>query len=455
VRIAHVAAEVTPWCSSGGLGQVMAALPAAIGRRAGAGDTVAAYFPLCRAAAAAATAGELTLTPAQELDGATLLRAESAEPVELFFIDAPQYFDRPQLYGPYGDPYPDDAERFAFLAQTLMTAWQQPGGPEVVHCHDWHTGLLPGLASDRATVFTIHNLAYQGVFGPSAAAALGAAGPTISFMESAIIAADVVTTVSPTYAREILTDGAGLDQALAARRAPIGILNGIDIEEWNPVADPLIPRQFAADDLDGKDAVRTALCDSLGLEVEAGDLVVGVVSRFVEQKGIDLMIEVAAESAGLRFAMLGDGDPELEDALTALARKKPGTVAVRLGWNKPLAHLIIAGADVVAIPSRFEPCGLTQMQSMRYGTIPVAHAVGGLSDTIDDPGDDALGGGRGSGFTFAEPTAAALQVALQRAAGLHRHPEAWRTLQRTVMGIDWSWDGPAAAYLDLYAELLR
>jgi starch synthase len=432
----------------------MAALPAAIGRNAGPGDTVAAYFPLCRAAAVAAGAGELRLTPAQELDGATLLRAEGTDPLELFFIDAPQYFDRPQLYGPYGDPYPDDAERFIFLARTLVAAWQQQLKPDIVHCHDWHTGLLPGLVEDSATVFTIHNLAYQGSFSGSVAVALGITGPTVNFMESAIIAADVVTTVSPTYAGEILVDSAGLGEALAGRPPPIGILNGIDLDEWNPAADPLIPRPFTADDLDGKNIARAALCDRLGLEVTDGDLVVGVVSRFVEQKGIDVVIEAAAESAGLRFAMVGDGDPEVEEALTSLALERPGTVAVRLGWDKALAHLIIAGADVIAIPSRFEPCGLTQMQSMRYATIPVVHAVGGLRDTVDDTGDAALAAGRGSGFTFTEPTAAALLGALQRAADLHRNPEGWGALQRTVMGIDWSWDGPAAAYLDLYADLI-
>ncbi|MDH3729753.1 MAG: glycogen synthase [Acidimicrobiia bacterium] len=467
MRVAHVAAEVAPWCSSGGLGQVLGALPAAIARTAPPGTEVAAYFPLCRLASEAAASGELQLTEVEidvGGDGARLLRAESFGPHELYFVDAPRYFDRPALYGPYARPYSDDPERFAFFVQVLERVWRQRGQPDVVHCHDWHVALLPAFLKRRpkggsATVLTIHNLAYQGVF-EGAEARRSSITPTdgvVNFLATGIEAADVVTTVSPTYAIEILEDGAGLDAVLRARAAPIGILNGIDTDEWDPSADPSIPEPFTASAMEGKGAARRQLATKLGLDIGDSDLVVGVVSRLVDQKGIDLVIEAAAdaERLGMRLAVVGDGDPELEKALLGLALDQPGRVAALIGWDKATAHLVIAGADALAVPSRFEPCGLTQMQAMRYGTIPIAHAVGGLRDTVIDPGDKALAAGEGSGLTFDEPTAEALVGAIERAAALRRdNPQGWSALQQAVMAIDWSWDRAAAGYLDLYSSLL-
>ncbi|MEE8330312.1 MAG: glycogen synthase [Acidimicrobiia bacterium] len=465
MRIAHVAAEVAPWCTSGGLGQVLGALPEAIARTAPADTEVAAYFPLCRVASEAAASGDLQLSEVEVagVDGARLLRADAVGPHELYFVDAPRYFDRPALYGQYGKPYSDDVDRFTFFGHVLQRVWRQLGQPDIVHCHDWHVALLPAFLKSQpeprpATALTVHNLAYQGVFEGAEARRSGIT-PTdgvVNFLAIGIEAADVVTTVSPTYALEILEDGAGMDDVLRARTAPVGILNGIDTAEWDPTIDPFIPEPFSAGVMDGKAAARRELAATLELDVDDSDLIVGVVSRLVDQKGIDLVIEAAAEAErlGLRIAVIGDGDPQLEQALVSLALDQPGRVAVRIGWDKAAAHLVIAGADALAVPSRFEPCGLTQMQAMRYGTIPIAHAVGGLRDTVIDSGDEKLSSGEGSGFTFDKPTGPALAGAMDRAATMRRErPDGWSALQRSVMAIDWSWDRAAGAYLDLYSSL--
>lgn len=465
MRVAHVAAEVAPWCTSGGLGQVLGALPEAIARNAPEGTEVAAYFPLCRVASEAAASGDLPVSEVDVsgIDGARLLRADAAGPHELYFVDAPRFFDRPSLYGQHGTPYSDDVDRFTFFVRVLQRVWSQLGQPDIVHCHDWHVALLPAFIASQpeprpATAITVHNLAYQGVFKGAEARRSGIT-PTkgaVNFLATGIEAADVVTTVSPTYALEILKDGAGIDEVLRARTAPVGILNGIDTAEWDPTIDPFIPESFSAVAMDGKAAARRQLATTFELDVDDADLIVGVVSRLVDQKGIDLVIRAAARAKriGLRLVVIGDGDPKLERALTSLALDQPGRVAVRIGWDKAAAHLVIAGSDALAVPSRFEPCGLTQMQAMRYGTIPIAHAVGGLRDTVIDPGDNGLAAGDGTGFTFGKPTARALARAMKRAAAMRRErPDGWSELQRSVMALDWSWDRAAGAYLGLYNSM--
>ncbi len=381
-------------------------------------------------------------------------------------MDAPDYFDRPSLYAEDGTPYGDDAERFAFFSRAVADLASRTDGPpvDVVHVHDWHAALVPTYlhraGASTPTVLTIHNLAYQGDF-PLKEVPAGlehlVRGERFNFLGAGILEADAVTTVSPSYAAEITTPafGAGVDELLRARPSPpLGILNGIDVIEWDPGTDAELPMPYRAADLSGKAAARTALIAELGLSSPDDDPIVAVVSRFAAQKGIDLVTALEPEDIGIRIIALGEGDPPLEEAMRQMAARYPERVAVRLGWDKRLAHLLIAGADLVALPSRFEPCGLVQMQAMRYGTIPVAHAVGGLRDSVLDPGDEALMEGRGTGFLFVEPTTEALAAALRRAVRLFRsQPEGWRRLQETAMARDWSWETSAGRYLDLYRSL--
>lgn len=430
MRVAHVAAELAPWCSSGGLGAVMAALPDAIAAQ---GPQVDVYVPLCRRAAA-----EVDLDAPWELswDGPPAqVRTRPGPGASIHFLDIPEWFDRPTLYGPHGNPYPDDAERFVGFADAAMAAATRIGTPDIVHGHDWHAALV---ARHSPSVLTIHNIGYRGPAVP---------GDGRSFLEAGIELADVVTTVSPTHAMEITTPegGAGLHAAFEHKQ-PIGIRNGIDLAAWDPERNPALPHAFSAASPDGKAANRSAMLDEMGLP-DDGALVAAVVSRLAEQKGIDLIASLgpALEDLDAQLVIVGDGDPAIEAALSELAATQSERVAFRRGWAPELAHRVIAGSDVLLMPSRYEPGGLTQMEAMRYGTLPVVHATGGLADTVEHGV---------TGFTFTPAGPDALLQAVMEAAHVRRdEPQRWSEMVAGAMRRDWSWDVPARRYVELYTAI--
>jgi starch synthase len=394
-----------------------------------------------------------------------------------YFVENERLFGaRRGIYGDGGGDYPDNAERFTFLARAALALPAAAGmRPRIVHANDWQTGLLPFLlrhehARDPAlagarTVFTIHNLAYQGVFPKEVVPHLGLPWNVfrheameffdqLSFMKAGLTFADALTTVSPTYAREILTPegGAGLDALLRHRRADLqGILNGIDVEEWDPATDPHLPAHFSARALGGKARCKAALQRELGLPERADVPLVAMVSRLAEQKGVNLVVAALPDLIlrDVQVAVLGSGERQYEAAFVTAARDRPDRMAARIGFDEALAHRLEAGADAFLMPSRFEPCGLNQMYSLRYGTVPIVRAVGGLEDTVEDYD----GWNRGTGFKFRDYTPAALLLAVRRALETWRDRRAWRGIVSRGMAQDFSWNRSAASYEALYGTL--
>ncbi len=479
LRILFVTPECAPLAKTGGLGDVSAALPAAA-RALGLDarillpgySQVLAQLPGCREAARfAATA---------HYPGTRLLEDRTAAGVPVFALDCPELYRR--YGGPYQDDagrdWPDNARRFGLLSRiaALLGSGESPLAwrPEVIHCNDWQAGLAPVYlryaAGERAgTLVTIHNLAYQGIFEPGSVAALGLPADlftpagvefygNLSFLKAGLQFADAITTVSPTYALEIQGDALGFGlQGLLARRRDVlsGILNGIDTELWNPAADPLIECRYTADMLDAKAGNKLALQRRLGLAPASGLPLFGVISRFIEQKGLDLLLDVAPQLLALpaQLVLLGNGEAQLERGFSALARSHPRAVSASIGFDESLAHMIEAGADVFLMPSRFEPCGMNQMYSQRYGTPPIVRATGGLADTVVDCTPQTLAEGSASGFVFHEASSQALLAAVERAARIWRNGASWRALQRNAMARDSSWDASARRYAEIYARL--
>jgi starch synthase len=400
--------------------------------------------------------------------------------VPAYVLDAPQLYDRPgsPYGGPDGTDWPDNHRRFGLLgwAAARFADGAADGGwrPDIVHAHDWHAGLAPAYLAARggyraASVFTVHNLAYQGLFPADRFAEL-ALPPgffamdgvefhgQLSFMKAGLFYADRLTTVSPTYATEIQQpeQGCGLEGMLASRRGALsGILNGVDYRIWDPVVDPLLTAPYGPADLAGKAVDKAALQQAVGLAPRPDALLFGVVSRLTAQKGLDLVLGALAEivGAGGQLVLLGTGDAQLEEAFVAFAASHPTEVAVKIGYDEAFAHRIFGGADIILVPSRFEPCGLTQLYGLRYGTLPLVRRVGGLADTVVDADDAALAAGTATGFAFRDATAAALLEAAGRAFALHRRPAVWTRLQRQAMSRDFGWPAAAARYLELYRQL--
>jgi starch synthase len=476
VKVLFATSELAPWVKTGGLGDVAGALPAAL--RALGVDVrvlVPAYpallkdFPQAEEIARPHWLGGVLPTPA-------LKQALAPDGTPLLLLDHPPYFDRPgnPYLGPEGRDWPDNHLRFGLLSR--VAAWIGSASstlnwqPDIVHCHDWQAGLAPAYLNYQPgrrakSLFTLHNLAFQGIFGRSALAELGLPESAwnmsgveyhgyLSFLKAALQHADAISTVSPSYAREIQTDqeGMGMGGLLRYRSEQLsGILNGIDTEVWNPAADPLLAHSFSAKHLAGKAANKAALQAQLGLEPRTDLPLFAVVSRLTEQKGLDLLLAVAPQLLELpaQLAILGSGSRAMEQAWTALATKNPGQCSVTIGFDETLAHRIEAGADIFVMPSRFEPCGLNQMYSLRYGTPPVVRATGGLADTVIDATD----GKHGNGFVFGPATAEALLETLQRAVATWHQPAHWRRLQKNGMARDSSWEESAGHYVDLYRKL--
>jgi starch synthase len=480
LRVLFAASEVAPLSKTGGLAYVAHDLPKALHRI---GLDVKVMTPAYRGMLDAFSA--LRPVVAIELNGFLLSVWEgSPEPgaPPLWLVDCPELYARVgALYtNALGLEYPDNAQRFGlFSALIARLALGQAGSdwrPDVVHLNDWHTGLAApwiGEAESRpGTVFTIHNLAYQGNYPPAQAQALGLPAEwmtpaglefhgQLSFLKAGLVYSDAITTVSPTYAREIQTPehGGGLHGVLAARAAALtGILNGIDEETWSPVTDRHVVQRYGQGDVaEGKRANRRALQRRLGLAEDDESLLVVYIGRLVHQKGVDLLLEraAAADRDGMQLALLGEGDRALEAALLDFAAGRPGRVAISLSFDDALAHLMEAGADALLMPSRFEPCGLNQMYSQRYGTIPVVRRTGGLADTVVDATPEALADGTATGVCFEHPDAGAIGWAIGRAMELRRAPGVWHALQQNGMRRDFGWSQPATRYAGLYQSVQR
>jgi len=485
IRVLHVAAEWFPLVKTGGLADVAAALPAAL-REAGVdARLLLPGLPALREA----LAGALEVArfgPAFGAARVALVRGTlPGSTVPVYLIDAPWLYARPgnPYLAPGGADWHDNPQRFGLLgwvaAQLAEGALDPDWAPRIVHAHDWHAALAPAwLATHGAahtgaararSVLTVHNLAYQGRFAIGRFDELGLPGwmggpegiefhGELRFLKGGLMFADRITTVSPTYAREILTTAEGhqMDGLLRHRADRLsGILNGIDVDVWNPATDPAIAAHYDATQLAGKAACKAALQHELGLSATAGAPLLGVVSRLTAQKGLDLLLSTLPQwlGAGGQVALLGTGDPALEHAWRAAAEAAPGQVAARLGYDEALAHRIVAGADLIGVPSRFEPCGLTQLYGLRYGTLPLVHRVGGLADTVVDADEAALREGRATGFAFSGASPEALAQAMRHVLDGWKHPAAWRSLVRHAMAQDTSWRGPAAQYATLYREL--
>jgi len=450
MRVLFVTPECAPLAKAGGLGDVSAALPPALRALGTQVDVLLpAYAEVLRKAGNTHEVERFS-----ELGFDCVLRKKDS----LLFLECAPLYQREG--SPYQDPggqdWPDNALRFGLLSKV---AGRLAPGYDVLHCNDWPTALAPVFAPEAKALLTIHNLAFQGNFERSWLARLGLPESLfsvdqlefhgrISFLKGGLVRAGAINTVSPTYAREIQTEefGCGLDGLLRQRRAALsGILNGIDVDEWNPASDPHLAARYDAASLEKKEANKQALQRRLNLDL-GNDPLVGFIGRLTQQKGVDLIAAAAAEIAALpaQLAVLGRGDRELEGALAAAAARHPGRIAVATGFDEELAHLIEGGADLFVMPSRYEPCGLNQMYSQRYGTPPVERATGGLADTVSD-GE--------TGFLFERAESSMLAAAVRRATAARREPERWRGIQRAGMRRDFSWRAAARQYADLYSRL--
>ena len=479
MRVVMLSPEVYPYAKTGGLADVLAALPPALAA-AGVEVTVCVpgYRSALRAAGTPAPGTRLHAPIASRMEAAEMVRVPGA-PVPTVLLRADRYFDRDGLYGEGGQDYPDNAERFAFFCRAALEwlrAEREP--PDVLHVHEWQAALAPAFLRATAalypelgrvrTVLTLHNLAFQGRFPADHWHVLNLDARyfvpeflefygEINFLKAGMVFADALTTVSPRYAAEIQTPafGEGLDGVLRARGAALrGILNGIDDAVWDPATDPHLPARYRAGDLAGKARCKRALQAELGLDVGDDAPLLGVVSRLAEQKGFDLLavaLPPALEAWDAELAVLGSGEERYERWVRELEARFPGRVGARVGFDEGLAHRIEAGADVFLMPSRFEPCGLNQLYSLRYGTVPIVHATGGLDDSVAEF-DPATG--TGTGFKFTPYTPDAFLAALERALRTRRDPALWARLVANGMAQDFSWSRAAAEYRALYETLV-
>jgi starch synthase len=471
-------AEMAPFARTGGLGEVLGSLPPALGRL---GVDVTVVLPRYGWISGGREVDRFPLEVGDFAQDAGVFEQRIDDRVRALFIDCPALYRRDTLYGPNGQDYPDNPRRFAFLVRAAFEHAIRDGVvPSIVHAHDWHAALAPAYlhharrGHGRAhvgCVFTVHNLAFQGVFPAHTFAELGLPKAAfhidglefhggVSFLKAGVQYADRITTVSPTYAQEIQTpeQGCGLDGLLRKRRHVLsGILNGVDRAVWDPASDRAIAQTFDARTLPHKAANKAALQQQLGLAARADALLFGIVSRFTEQKGLHLVLAALPEllRRGGQLVALGSGEPALETAFRHAAHEHPRSVAVHIGFDEALSHRVFAGTDVTLVPSRFEPCGLTQMYGLAYGSLPLVHRVGGLADTVVDAALENLADGSTTGFVFDRYDATAYGAALRRAFALHARRLQWRRVQRTAMQQVFDWGVAAASYLALYRTLLH
>ena len=477
MKVLSVASECAPFVKTGGLADVVGALPGALAPSGVEMRVLMPGYPALRTALSEdAEVREVARLPG----GRARLVSARAAGIDVMVLDSPRLFDRPgnPYLGPDDRDWPDNHLRYGALCRlAARIAVAGAGGwqPDVVHLHDWQAGLTAawlelGRVPAPPSLLTIHNIAFQGLFPPEVATPLGLPKTgfhpegfeyfgQVGFLKAGLVYADRISTVSPTYARELTRPefGMGLEGVIASRRAELhGILNGIDLDVWNPESDPHIAAHFSAGRPARKARNRAALARRLGLDAGAGGPLFCVVSRLTRQKGLDLLPEVLPRllARGASLALLGTGDADLEGAFQAAAEDNPGRIGVVIGWDEPLSHLVQAGSDAILVPSRFEPCGLTQLYGLRYGTVPVVARTGGLADTVIDANEAALRAGVATGFQFSPIMAAPLADAIDRACDAYADGTLWSAMVRRAMRHPVGWGTSAEAYAGIYRELI-
>ena len=474
MNIAFAASEGVPFSKTGGLADVVGALPRAL---AALGHQVSVYLPRYRQTKLtdpAVVVRSVTVPFDDEHRFASVVNGGSQNGVKFYFVEYPEYFERDALYGTPAGDYPDNAERFALFSRTVLEASKILGTPHIFHCHDWQSALIPVLLrtiyaddpafKDVGTVFTIHNMGYQGLFPPDTLPLLMLPWDLftmtkmeffgqVNFLKGALVYSDYITTVSKKYSQEIQTSeyGFGLEGVLRDRAATVtGILNGVDYDEWSPQTDKFAAAKFSPQDLSGKAKAKQDLLAAFGVADADPKLpVIGIVSRFAAQKGFDLIAQVADRLAReeMIIVALGAGDKPYEELFQRLARQFPSKIAVKVAYDNSIAHKIEAGADMFLMPSRYEPCGLNQIYSLKYGTVPIVRATGGLDDTIE-PWDARTG--KGTGFKFTEYNGESLLLTIKQALQAFRDQTSWQVLMRNGMGKDFSWNASAREYGKIY-----
>ncbi|MGL4513122.1 MAG: glycogen synthase GlgA [Lacipirellulaceae bacterium] len=484
MNILFATTEAVPFCKTGGLGDVCGSLPLALAAR---GLRPTLIMPGFRHALESGQRIEPTgvrfeLQIGRKMVAGEYLRSTlPGSDVPVILVEQHHYFNRPQLYRERDEDYRDNCERFVFFNRAVLDAIERLDlRPDVLHCHDWPTGLLPAYLKTThadvpalagvASLFTIHNLAYQGNFWHWDMELTGLGWEhfnwqqlefygQLNFLKSGLVFADLLSTVSPRYAVEIQDPpmSCGMEGVLRQRRDELfGILNGADYDVWDPAIDPHIAANYSADDYAvGKPLCKAALQAELGLAQRPDAPLLASVGRLADQKGFDLIADVLprlAKQSDAQWVLLGTGDQRYEALLTRLASEHPDRVAVRIGFSNELAHRIEAGADMFLMPSRYEPCGLNQLYSLKYGAVPIVRETGGLADTVTNATDATLAAGTANGFSFGDASSYALQMAIDRACRAYHQPETWRQLVTTGMRQDWSWDRSAGLYTELYGK---
>jgi len=477
MHIAFVASECVPFSKTGGLADVIGSLPRAL---AAMGHQISVFLPRYRHTEIneeRTVVQSITVPFDDRYRFCSILTGAGYPGVRFFFVDCPLYFDREGLYGTASGDFPDNAERFALFCRAAIEGSKILGVPDLFHCHDWQAALLSVLLKTQyvedpafqntGTVLTIHNMGYQGLFPPEILPLLTLPWDlftiskmeyfgNVNFLKGALVYSDWITTVSRRYAQEIQTSefGFGLDGVLKEHAQSLtGILNGVDYDEWNPETDRFIAARYSADDLTGKRECKQDLLASMGLDSGDPELpLIGMVSRFAAQKGFDLIGQVIDRLVleDVLLAVLGTGDRLYEEMFLRLKRQFPNKIGLKIAYDNPLAHKIEAGADIFLMPSRYEPCGLNQVYSLKYGTVPVVRATGGLDDTID-PWDPKTR--KGTGFKFFEPTGEALLRSIHHALELYRDQNSWQKLMRNGMSKDFSWKMAAREYVRVYERV--
>ena len=476
MRIAFVASEGVPFSKTGGLADVVGALPLAL---ASLGHQVSVYLPRYRQTKLVESAiviPSITIPFDDKYRFASVVAGGSQGAVKFYFIEYPEFFDREALYGTAAGDYPDNAERFALFSRAVLEASKILGTPNVFHCHDWQSALVPVLLRtvyaedpafrDVATVFTIHNMGYQGLFPPEVLPLLMLPWDLftmtkmeffgqVNFLKGALTYADFITTVSKKYSQEIQTAeyGFGLEGVLRGRSSTVtGILNGVDYEEWSPQTDKFIIAHYSPQDLSGKAKCKQDLLAAFGITTADPKLpVIGIVSRFAAQKGFDLISQIMDRLAREEMIViaLGAGDKTYEEMFLRLNKQFPNKIAVKVAYDNAIAHKIEAGSDMFLMPSRYEPCGLNQIYSLKYGTVPIVRATGGLDDTIE-PWDARTG--KGTGFKFTEYNGESLLLTIKQALHAYRDQTSWQVLMRNGMNKDFSWNASAREYVKVYEK---
>jgi starch synthase len=475
VNIVFAASECVPFSKTGGLADVVGALPKALAEL---GHSVSVYLPKYRQTkldSPKVLLPSVTVPFDDQYRFCSILDGGRRDGVQFYFVDYPPFFDRESLYGTPAGDYSDNAERFALYCRAVLEASKILGVPDIFHCHDWQSALVPILLKtsyvddpvfvDTSTVFTIHNLGYQGLFPPDTLPLLMLPWDLftidklefwgkVNFLKGALVFSDYLTTVSRKYAQEIQTSeyGFGLEGVLRGRAGSLaGILNGVDYSEWSPENDKFIAKPYSRENLDGKQECKHDLLREFGI-AETSSPVVGIISRFVAQKGFDLIADIAVDLSRLPviFTILGSGDRMYEELMRKLNRQMPEKFAVKVAYDNALAHKIEAGADMFLMPSQYEPSGLNQMYSLKYGTVPVVRATGGLDDSVEQWNPSA---GKGTGFKFSAYTGSALLGAVREALQVFKDQSAWKQLMISGMSKDFSWTASAKEYVKVYERV--